>query len=83
MRPGRAPDPTGEHCTFERGATKTGGGEGWADVWKKGHFSWEYKGKHKDLTAAFARLTRSLPLASVTNSLETSCCKAKWRGGWS
>ncbi len=53
-----AADPTGEHFTFERGATKTGGGEGWADVWKKGHFAWEYKGKHKDLNAAFAQLQR-------------------------
>lgn len=51
-------DPTGEHFTFERGAAKTGGGEGWADVWKKGCFAWEYKGKHKDLTAAFAQLQR-------------------------
>ena len=51
-------DPTGTHFTFERGATKTGGGEGWADVWKKGHFAWEYKGKHKDLSAAFAQLQR-------------------------
>jgi type II restriction/modification system DNA methylase subunit YeeA len=51
-------DPTGEHFTFERGATKTGGGEGWADVWKKGFFAWEYKGKHKDLIAAFAQLQR-------------------------
>lgn len=51
-------DPTGEHFTFERGATKTGGGEGWADVWKKGHFAWEYKGKHKDLNAAFTQLQR-------------------------
>ena len=51
-------DPTGAHFTFERGATKTGGGEGWADVWKKGCFAWEYKGKHKDLTAAFRQLQR-------------------------
>ncbi|ALC15724.1 putative DNA methyltransferase YeeA [Desulfuromonas soudanensis] len=51
-------DPTGEHFTFERGASKTGGGEGWADVWKKGFFAWEYKGKHKDLIAAFAQLQR-------------------------
>jgi type II restriction/modification system DNA methylase subunit YeeA len=51
-------DPTGERFTFERGAAKTGGGDGWADVWKKGCFAWEYKGKHKDLTAAFAQLQR-------------------------
>ncbi|MFH2211449.1 MAG: DNA methyltransferase, partial [Pseudomonadota bacterium] len=51
-------DPDGSWYTFERGARKTGGGEGWADVWKKGCFAWEYKGKHKDLTAAFAQLQR-------------------------
>jgi len=49
-------DPKGEWYAFERGATKTTGGEGWADVWKRGHFGWEYKGKRKDLTAAFAQL---------------------------
>jgi hypothetical protein len=49
-------DPTGEWYAFERGATKTTGGEGWADVWKRGHFGWEYKGKRKDLDAAFAQL---------------------------
>src|ERR1700722_5014806 len=49
-------DPTGDWYAFERGATKTTGGEGWADVWKRGHFGWEYKGKRKDLNAAFAQL---------------------------
>jgi type II restriction/modification system DNA methylase subunit YeeA len=49
-------DPTGDWFAFERGATKTTGGEGWADVWKRGHFGWEYKGKRKDLNAAFAQL---------------------------
>ncbi|MCK1595552.1 DNA methyltransferase [Bradyrhizobium sp. 164] len=49
-------DPKGEWYAFERGATKTTGGEGWADVWKRDHFGWEYKGKRKDLTAAFAQL---------------------------
>ena len=49
-------DPTGDWYAFERGATKTTGGEGWADVWKRGHFGWEYKGKRKDLDAAFAQL---------------------------
>jgi type II restriction/modification system DNA methylase subunit YeeA len=51
-------DPEGTWFTFEKGASKTGGGEGWADAWKKGHFAWEYKGKKKDLTAAFAQLQR-------------------------
>jgi len=49
-------DPKGEWYAFERGATKTTGGEGWADVWKRAHFGWEYKGKRKDLNAAFAQL---------------------------
>ncbi len=49
-------DPKGEWYAFERGATKTTGGEGWADVWKRNHFGWEYKGKRKDLKAAFAQL---------------------------
>ena len=51
-------DPDGTWYTFERGAKKTGGGDGWADVWKRGCFAWEYKGKHKDLIAAFAQLQR-------------------------
>ena len=49
-------DQKGEWYCFERGASKTAGGEGWADVWKRGHFGWEYKGKRKDLTAAYAQL---------------------------
>jgi type II restriction/modification system DNA methylase subunit YeeA len=49
-------DPKGEWFTFEKGASKTGGGEGWADVWRKGCFAWEYKGKTKDLDKAFAQL---------------------------
>lgn len=51
-----AADPKGEWFTFEKGATKTSGGEGWADVWRKDCFAWEYKGKNKDLDKAFAQL---------------------------
>lgn len=54
-----AADPTGEKFCFEKGAAKHGGGDGFADVWKKGFFGWEYKGKHKDLNAAFDQLFRS------------------------
>ncbi|MEQ7873121.1 class I SAM-dependent DNA methyltransferase [Sphingomonas sp. ASV193] len=49
-------DPTGTTYCFERGASKTTGADGWADVWKRGHFGWEYKGKRKDLKAAFVQL---------------------------
>ena len=37
-------DATGEIFTFEKGAAKQGGGDGWADVWKRGFFAFEYKG---------------------------------------
>mgnify|MGYP000999286562 CR=1 FL=1 len=53
-----ANDPTGEHFAFEKGASKQGGGEGFADVWKRGFFCWEYKGRHKDLDAAYEQLLR-------------------------
>ena len=49
-------DPTGEAYCFERGARKDTGGDGWADVWKRHHFAWEYKGKRADLNAAFGQL---------------------------
>ena len=49
-------DPTGDRYCFERGARKDTGGDGWADVWKRHHFAWEYKGKHANLDAAFAQL---------------------------
>ena len=49
-------DPTGDCYAFEKGAEKSAGGDGFADVWKRGHFAWEYKGKHKDLKAAYQQL---------------------------
>ena len=49
-------DPTGESYCFERGARKDSGEGGWADVWKRGHFGWEYKGPHANLDAAFRQL---------------------------
>ena len=49
-------DPEGSWYTFERGVKKTEGGNGWADVWMRGHFGWEYKGKHKDLKDAYQQL---------------------------
>ena len=49
-------DPEGEAYCFERGARKDSGGGGWADVWKRGCFAWEYKTQGKDLDAAFQQL---------------------------
>jgi hypothetical protein len=51
-----AADPDGAWYTFERGVHKTDGGHGWADAWMRNHFGWEYKGKHKDLVAAYKQL---------------------------
>ena len=41
---------------FEAGAAKSAGGQGWADVWKKGCFGWEYKGPKADLNKAYQQL---------------------------
>jgi hypothetical protein len=40
-------DPTGERYAFEKRVSKTRGGTGFADVWLRDHFAWEYKVKHK------------------------------------
>jgi len=49
-------DPTGDTFTFERGASKAMGGNGWADVWYRDHFAWEYKGRRANLKAAYDQL---------------------------
>jgi hypothetical protein len=49
----RDPD---NYC-FERGAQKASSGNGWADVWKRGHFGWENKKPGRDLNAALKQLT--------------------------
>ena len=51
-------DPKGEWYCFEKGATKTTDGEGWADVSKRGCFAWEYKDRRKHLDDALAQLKR-------------------------
>lgn len=54
-------DPTGDHFAFEKGATKVGGGRGFADVWKKDFFAWEYKRKNGNLDDALLQLIRYAP----------------------
>ena len=52
-------DPIGDWYAFEKDAEKSGGdedGSGFADVWKRKHFAWEYKGKKKNLVAAYNQL---------------------------
>jgi len=45
-----------EHYCFERGAHRTGGNHGWADVWKRHCFAWEYKAPGADLGKALKQL---------------------------
>ena len=45
-------DPIGSQYAFEKRVVKAGGGDGFADVWKRGFFAWEYKGKRADQESA-------------------------------
>ena len=71
-------DPTGETYCFERGALKDTGGDGWADVWKRHHFAWEYKGQRADLGAAFNQL-RQYSLALENPPLLIVCDMRQFR----
>ena len=71
-------DPTGESYCFERGARKDSGGDGWADVWKRHHFAWEYKGPHANLDTAFRQL-RQYALALENPPLLIVCDLQRFR----
>ncbi|SDG03189.1 Type II restriction/modification system, DNA methylase subunit YeeA [Limimonas halophila] len=76
-------DPDGTWYCFERGARKSSGGRGWADVWKRGHFAWEYKSPGKDLRAAFGQLQQYAlalenPPLLVVSDLERFCIHTNW-----
>jgi type II restriction/modification system DNA methylase subunit YeeA len=49
-------DPTGERYAFEKRVSKMRGGTGFADVWLRDHFAWEYKTKDKSLQKAYEQL---------------------------
>lgn len=51
-------DPQAVTYCFEKGINKVGGGHGWADVWKRHCFAWEYKSQYQDLDRAFVQLQR-------------------------
>ena len=60
------PGDPDQYC-FERGLTKTGSAagrtDGFADVWLRGHFAWEYKAPGKSLDGALKQLMMyALPL---------------------
>ena len=49
-------DKAGFVYTFEKGASKSGGGDGFADVWWVKKFGWEYKGHKANLKKAYDQL---------------------------
>jgi restriction-modification enzyme MmeI-like protein len=51
-------DPSGERYCFEKGALKSAGTPGFADVWKQGYFAFEYKKKKKSLGEALKQLSQ-------------------------
>ena len=51
--PNEAADPDG--YTFEKGVSKIDGTGGFADVWKRGHFGWEYKKDRANLDCSRRR----------------------------
>ena len=76
-------DPTGERYCFERGARKDTGGDGWADVWKRHCFAWEYKGKHADLDAAFRQLRQyALALENPPLLIVSDMARFRIRTNW-
>ena len=76
-------DPTGESYCFERGARKDTGGDGWADVWKRGCFAWEYKGRRADLDAAFNQLRQyALALENPPLLIVSDMVRFRIRTNW-
>ena len=76
-------DPSGESYCFERGARKDTGGDGWADVWKRHHFAWEYKGKGKNLDSAFEQLRQyALALENPPLLIVSDMVRFRIRTNW-
>lgn len=78
-------DPDGSTYAFEKGAIKATGGDGWADVWRRGRFAWEYKGKHKDLDAAHRQLllyagALENPPLLIVSDIERIVIRTNWTG---
>lgn len=51
-------DPTGESYCFKKGSLKSSGTPGFADVWKRGFFAFEYKKKKRNLSEALKQLSQ-------------------------
>ena len=76
-------DPTGTTYAFEKGVKKAAGGGGWADVWKRGCFGWEYKARGGDLEKAHDQLLRYAgalenPPLLITSDMERIIVRTNW-----
>ncbi len=76
-------DPTGATYAFEKGVKKAAGGGGWADVWKRGSFGWEYKSRGGDLEKAHDQLLRYAgalenPPLLITSDMERIIVRTNW-----
>lgn len=76
-------DAVGDSYCFEKGATKITGGQGFADVWKKHCFGWEYKGPRANLDAAYAQLQRYAvalenPPLLIVSDTKTIIVRTNW-----
>ena len=76
-------DPAGDTYCFERGALKDSGSPGWADVWKRHHFAWEYKSPGESLDAAFNQLRQySLALENPPLLIVSDLRRFRIRTNW-
>ena len=76
-------DPSGETYCFEKGVRKDTGGDGWADVWKRHHFAWEYKGRRANLDGAFEQLRQySLALENPPLLIVSDMLRFRIRTNW-
>lgn len=76
-------DATGATYAFEKGVTKAAGGGGWADVWKRGCFGWEYKSRGADLNKAHDQLLRYAgalenPPLLVSSDMDRIVVRTNW-----
>jgi hypothetical protein len=65
-----AADAAGERYAFDKPLNKVYGGKGFADVWLRDHFAWEYKGKHKDLKPHTCRAPLSMQQRLIASQIK-------------
>jgi hypothetical protein len=78
-------DATGASYAFEKGAKKAAGTDGWADVWRRGCFGWEYKSRGGDLEKAHDQLLRYCgalenPPLLITSDMDRIIVRTNFQG---